>query len=740
MNKQSSAKIEFNRRQFIHRSGAALAIALSPLVSANHGLSGGGRNNGSYGEAASNGPDIGEGTWLMLHPDNRVTFVLDRIEIGQGITTSHAQMVAEELNMDASDLEVVAAPVGPYYAHPWFRSQMTAGSTSTSAAWLPLRETMAKVRGLILEVAAILWDEDPALLRLESKTIKGPSGRKQTLGELVQQLPADKWPTVSGRVQVTPKLPEQWTQIGKGHQRLDSADKITGVHTYGNDLQLPGMVYAYLLTPAALGDRLESYSWVEAATDYELVPVKDRALAVIGPRWWGARSAAKKAKVSWTKGLRPMDTATIAREHHLMLENQPGSAHYHLPYLPHGALEPLNCTVSVEPGRVRCWVGSQIPQQVRDLLVTMTGYTAEQVDVYTMPVGGSFGRRAALAYVQDAVILALTVNRPVQVMWDRQAEFRMDLYRPMVTAKVGGMVKNGRIQNWSVAVVTSNLGAYIREGYFAAPPRGRGQLTGRGRQQALEGIAELPYDLGASPQLDAQTFEGGIPVGFWRSVGHSTNCFVVESWVDELGASESLDPGQWRLELMSRQQPMTMVQQRAVRVLRTVLTAAGWKMGAFPQAFKQGGRNIGLGVAQSYCFGSFVAIVARVVDDGDGWQLEKLFAVVDCGQVVNPDIVKQQLEGGMLYGLGAMKHQEITFEKGSAQQQEFRTCQALRFYESPEVEVKVLPSLESPGGMGEVGVPAVAPAVANGVFALTGRRVRQLPFLPAFEQAVKVSS
>ena len=663
--------------------------------------------------------------FLRIAKDGSVTVMGNHSEMGQGAYTSGAMTIAEELDADWTKIRVEPAPVDPAYNHLVYGVQITGGSTSTWSEWDRLRKAGAAARHMLLTAAAQTWNVDPATCRTENgHVMHAGSQRRLSYGELVE-----KASTLTPPQNVTLKDPKDFKIIGKALKRLDTPDKTNGKAVFGLDVNVPGMLVAVVARPPVFGGTLKSFNAdkTRAVPGVRHVVAIERGVAVVADGFWPAKLGREALEIVWDEGpLAALDSRT-QRELYAGLAEKTGAvarkegdavsglsnatktleAIYDLPYLAHATMEPMNCVADVRADSCEIWVGTQFQSGDRDAAAKDTGLKPEQVKLHTTMLGGGFGRRSPLDshVVREAVQISKAVKVPVKVIWTREDDMRGGYYRPRAYHTVSaGLDANGIPVAWQQRIVCQSI--------FVGTPFEPAIVKNGVEETAVEGAADLPYDI---PNLLVEWHQapGGVPVFILRSVGHSHTAFVVETFMDELAHAAGKDPFEFRRALLDKH-------PRHKRVLELVAEKAGWGQ-ALPD-----GRGRGLALHEA--FGSFVAQVAEVSLSRQGsLRIHRVVCAIDCGPVVNPDIVHAQMEGGIVFGLTAALYGEITFENGRVKQRNFHDYPMLRINEMPEVEVHIVPSTEKMGGVGEPGVPPIAPAVANALFALTGKRIRQLP-------------
>ena len=676
---------------------------------------------GRGGPALAQAGPFAPNQWLRIDRDGLVTIVNSVPEMGQGSLTTMPMIIADELDADWGRIKVEQAPANPaLYANPVTGNQSYGGSRGVRDHFQTWRKAGAAAREMLMQAAAQEWNVPQGELDTEpGVAIHKPTGRRLPYGQLVDraaQLPVPKDPKL--------KTPDRFRYIGKGEKRLDTPDKVSGRAIYGMDVQVPGMLVASIERCPVLGGKLASYD--DTATR-QIKGVKhvvrvSNGVAVVADGFWTALQGRKALRVTWDEGpLATLSSPQMSREQ-AELAKQTGQtarndgdadkalagggrtleAVYQMPFLEHACMEPMNATAHVTADTCVIWAPTQSPGGNQMTAARITGLPKEKIVVHTTLLGGGFGRRGEQDFIVDAVETAKAVGVPVKVMWTREDDITHGFYRPatynVFRAAVDGQ---GKPVAWWNRVV------------------GPGILVQKGRAQAgtidpaaVEGLRNMPYDV-ANVRVEWNNKDFGVPIGFWRSVGPSQNAFIVESFVDELAHAAGKDPVEFRRGLLG-----TSPRHRAV--LDLAAARAGWGT-PLPA-----GRARGVAVAFSY--GSYTAHVAEVsVTPEGGVRVHRIVCAIDCGIAVNPDQVKAQMEGGAIYALTATLYGQITVERGRVVQSNFHDYQMLRINEAPAIDVHVLDSGEAPGGLGEPGVPTVAPAVANALFVLTGRRVRRLP-------------
>ena len=669
--------------------------------------------------------------FIRIAPDDSITIIVNKSEMGQGVYTSLPMLVAEELEADWSRIRVESAPVAAVYNHTAFGIQMTGGSTSVASSWEQMRRVGASARMMLVRAAALQWGVPQSECRAEmGQVIHVPSGWRSGYGAL-----ADAAAKLPLPVNVELKQPKDFKLIGKPTKRLDTPEKIDGTAQFGLDVQLPGMLTVLVARSPVFGGRVKRYDATDAlkVAGVQGAYQVPTGVAVAANGFWPARLARDLLEIEWDEGPGAALSTPKLREEYLALAKTPGamalkegdaaqgiknahktvSAEYELPFLAHAAMEPLNVVVDLKPDHCDIWTGTQFQTVDRDMAAKVVGLPPEQVEIHTTFLGGGFGRRAnpQSDFVVEAVQVAKAMKAanktaPVKVVWTREDDMRGGYYRPMWVDHIeAGIAKDGKPVAWKHTLV----GQSIMEGSPFAPMMIKDGVD----VTSVEGAATLPYTI-PNIQVDLHSPKSAVPVQWWRSVGHSHTAFIVETMVDELAHLAGKDPVAYRLGILP-------ADSRYRGALKLAAKKAGWGKKKLPA-----GHAYGAAVHKS--FDSYVAEIAEVSLQNGKIRVHRVVAAVDCGMVVNPDGVRQQVEGGMVYGLSAALHGAITLENGRVVQSNFNSYTPLRFSEMPEVEVHIVESSEPPTGIGEPGTPPIAPAVANAVFALTGKRLRRMPF------------
>src|SRR6202171_1258230 len=712
-----SASAVVGRREFI-RTGAAIGGGL--LVSLHGPLPG--RTSDAL---AAEEKEFAINAFVRIGTDESVTVISAHSEMGQGIYTSLPMLLNEELQADWAKISVEAAPIDKVYNHPVFGIQMTGGSTTSPAEWVRYRKMGAIARNMLVEAAARQWNVEASSCHVDKGVvIHGATGRRATYGSL-----ANAAAQLTAPADVPLKPAKEFTLIGKPTRRLDTPSKTNGTAQFGLDVTVPGMLTAVVARPPVFGGKVAKFDASETLKVPGVKAVKEvpSGVAVIAERFWPAKIGRDKLIVDWDLGPNAaLSTEQMLRDFREMAKN-PGTiakktgdpeavlktaaktitADYDFPYLAHAMMEPLNCVVDLRADGCEIWTGTQFETVDRANAASVAGLPPEKVQIHTTLLGGGFGRRAnpASDFVREAVHVAKVAKAPVKVVWTREDDLKGGWYRPMWHDRfAAGLDANGEAVAWTHTIV----GQSIMQGTLFESFMVKNGVDGT----SVEGAADLLYGI-PNLQVDLHSPKIGVPVQWWRSVGHSHTGFSVEAFLDEVAHAGGKDPYELRRKLLANQ-------PRMLAVLDLAAQKANWGSKLPP--------GVGGGIAGHLSFDSYVAQVveASVAKDG-AVRVHRVVCAVDCGTVINPDTVKAQMEGGIVFGLTAALKTEITLKDGKVEQSNFHDYQMLRIFESPKIEVYIVPSTANPTGVGEPGVPPVAPALTNAIFAATGKRIRRLP-------------
>jgi isoquinoline 1-oxidoreductase beta subunit len=678
------------------------------------------------GGAAAASDSFAPNAFIRIGSDGEIVLTMPYVEMGQGTYTSVPMLIAEELEVSLKQVRLEHAPPNEkLYANPLLGVQATGNSNAMRGAWKPMRVAGATARMMLIAAAAKRWGADAKTCRAQDgAVIHDATGRRLSYGELATE--AAQMPVPQD---VAFKQPEEFKLIGTRAKRLDAPGKVNGSAVYGIDARPPGVKIATLAQSPVFGGRVKSVDDTAAKAVKgvrQIVKLED-AVAVVADHMGAAQKGLEALKIEWDEG--PNAALSSADIAHALEQAtlKPGAvgqnvgdadmamggaatkveATYHLPFLAHAAMEPLNCTVHVRKDECEIWIGTQAIARVQASAAKAAGLPVEKVIVHNHLIGGGFGRRLEADMAERAVQIARQVDVPVKVVWTREEDIQHDMYRPIWFDRLeAGLDKDGKLIAWKNRFAGSSVVARW------LPPAYKNGLD----PDSTEGAIDLVYGL---PNLHVEfvrTEPPGVPTTFWRSVGPSHNVFVTESFIDELAAAAKQDPIAYRRALLDRN-------PRAKAVLDLVAEKSGWG-----QPLPKGH---GRGVSIQNAFGSFLAEVAEVEVGKDGSvRVHRVVCAMDCGTVVNPDTVEAQLQSGVMFGTTAALYGEITIKSGRVEQSNFDTYQILRINEAPLVEVHLVKSSEPPGGMGESGVSAMVPAIANAVFAATGKRLRKMPIDP----------
>jgi isoquinoline 1-oxidoreductase beta subunit len=675
---------------------------------------------GTQGEAMAAGTVHTPNAWVHIADNNVITLLSARSEMGQGVYTSMPMLIAEELNVDISQIKVAAAPPGEIYINALLGGQLTGGSTSVREGWLKLRVAGAQVREMLITAAAARWAVDRDLIRADKGMIYGPKGLKSTYGELAEaagRMPVPEKPPM--------KDPKDFKVVGKRTKRVDTPAKVNGTAEFGIDVKLPGMVFASLAQCPVIGGTVKSFDGSKAkavAGVIDVVQITD-GVAVVATSWWQAKKARDLLTIQWDEGAgaalsdasvidgtrqalktgkvleitKPQgDVAAALKSAAQVLE-----AEYVVPMQAHAPLEPMNFTAHVQGNKALLIGPTQFQQGAQGAVAGALGLKPEDVTLQTTFLGGGFGRRLELDFIVQAAQISKAVNKPVKLLWTREDDMTHDFYRPAgVNQLKAGLDASGK----PVALHFKVASQSVTQRAFGLP---KDTMDPFMAEAAVAG-----YNI-ANTQHDLVIHDTGVRVGYWRAVSHNMNAFANESFMDELAKAAGKDPYAYRMSLLAGK-------PRFANVLKLAADKAGWGK---PVAK---GRALGIALMEGY--DTYMAQVAEVsLNDSGEVQVHRVTVAADLGHMVNPDTVEAQLQSSIIFGVGAALKHQITMVNGRVQETNYHNYQPLRMNESPKIDIVLVKSTEKPGGIGEPATAVVAPAIANAVAKLTGKRVRRLP-------------
>jgi len=682
--------------------------------------------------------------WVRITPDNRVTLILGKSEMGQGIMTALPMILAEELCVDWKNVKVEQAPTNPK-----IYELGTGGSGSVAGSWLPLRRAGAAAREMLIAAAAQKWEVGADTCKAQAgQVVHGNPKRYLSYGELVEaaaKLPIPNFNTVPL------KNSDDFTLVGHDTRRYEVREKATGTAIFGIDSRVPGMLYAVVARCPVFGGKVASF---DAAKAKAVPGVRDviafetsgrgasttGGIAVLAVNSWAAMQGRNALEVKWDFGPAAKESSAGLHEQFLANAAKPGKivrndgdadsvlassakkieAAYEFPFAAHACMEPMNCTVHIRPDGAEAWVPTQAPQWAQAVIAEAAKLPPEKVIVHTTLMGGGFGRRYQADFVMEAAQVAKAAGKPVMVLWTREDDMQHDFYRPASYHKMqGALDANGNLSAWKHFQTSTSIAAKWRENGAEKPEQGE---FGTG--------STIPY-LTPNIRIEYTLAESSVPRAWWRSVEHSTSGFVVESFIDELAVAAGQDPLAFRMKLIGRDRKIALFDAekeppldtaRLKGVLQVAAEKAGWG--------KPLPRGQGRGIAAFYSFDSYTAAVAEVSVKNGAVKLERLVYAVDCGRPINPEGIRAQVESAAIYGLSAASYDAITISGGRVEQANFNDYQMPRMNDAPKTEVHVVMSKEEPTGIGEPGLPVMAPAMCNAIFAATGKRLRRLPIQP----------
>jgi isoquinoline 1-oxidoreductase beta subunit len=663
--------------------------------------------------------------YLRIAPDNKIIIVVARSEMGQGVRTALPMILAEELEADWKQIQIEQAG-----ASTLFGDQTTGGSASVRTTWDPMRKAGAAAREMLITAAALTWNVPRSSCAAENSRVKhAASNRSLSYGEL-----AGKAATLPVPTDVPFKQSKDYKIVGQRVPRLDTPDKVKGTAVFGLDYRMPGMKFAVLSRCPTIAGKVSNFDDKESkkisGVSY-VGKIGDSAVAVVADSVWGAMEGRRVLNVTWDDGPnKDLNTAAVTaslkqavskKGVSLYAAGEPAkalgrhiSAEYELPFMAHAPMEPGNCTAHYQGSKCELWAPTQVPQDCRDSVATAIGLDPEQVRVHVTLIGGGFGRRLEHDYAVEAALVSKAINAPVKVVWTREDDMRFSTYRPASLHQLNATVDGS---GFPVALTHRIISPSISGQ--------KGQPVPNGVDPDLPDEAGPVYGL-PNYSIEYVLTETPVPLGWMRSVYALQAAFALESFVDELAVGVGKDPLQFRLHLLAKDQDLqyfttTWHTARMRSVLQLAADKAGWNTPLPAGRYR--------GIACFGCFASYTAEVVEITMENDQPRVHRVVAVVDCGQIVNPNILEQQIQGGIVYALGNALRAKITIEKGRVVQGNFDDYAPLRMEETPTVEVYAVPSSEAPSGIGEPSVPPVAPALCNAIYAATKKRIRALPIL-----------
>jgi isoquinoline 1-oxidoreductase beta subunit len=714
------------RRQFIVAAitaagGLAIGVTLPENAAAEVGA--------PWGDTASAASEVN--AWILIEPDDSVIIRVAKSEMGEGIMTSLPMIVAEELACDWTKVRAEYASANRNLREKSvYKNMLTGGSAAVRSSRSYLQQAGASARARLIQAAATRWNVPAADCSVADGKVTHPAtGRTLNYGALVADAAR-----VTLAAEPAIKTPDQFTLIGKPMARLDTRVKVTGEAKFGIDVRLPDMVYAAVVTCPVPGGTVKSFDAKAIRSHRGILDVVPLAsgVAVVADRFWRAQQAALVLPVEWDKGAGagtssdmfradyraalngPLQNAkTVGDTADALAKGKAIEALYEVPYLAHATMEPLNCTVHLQPDRLDVWMGTQAPDITIGLAAKLTGLAPENIYVHNCFLGGGFGRRAINDELVHAITVAKAIGKPVKLVWSREEDMRHDRYRPQAAiAFKAALGADGAPTALEARTAVGSIMASIK------PMLDFGAAMGPGIEpMAVEGLSNMPYAI-PNLRVDAVLKNTHVPVMFWRSVGSSQNAFAVESFIDEMAHAAAQDPYQFRRKLLAGKPDF-------LKVLDVLAEKGNWST-AMPA-----GKGRGIAIHES--FGTIVGEIAEVAVNQEGRvRCERVVVVVDCGHVVNPRTVEMQIESGVIYGLTAALYDEITIKDGAVEQGNFDSYQMVKLADAPKIETYLALSGGAKwGGIGEPGTPPIAPALCNAIFAATGKRIRDLPVVKA---------
>ena len=680
--------------------------------------------------------------WVHITPDNRVTLILEKSEMGQGIMTALPMILAEELSVDWKNVVIEQAPTNPdVYNHG------TGGSGSIASCWLPMRRAGAAAREMLIAAAAARWNVNPnTCVAQDGGVLHGSRKNFLTYGELASDAAKQPIPNLNT---VPLKNPDNFRIVGHEMPRWEGAAKTNGTAKFGIDSRVEGMQFAVVARCPIFGGKLKSFDAAKAKAVagvrevFAIEPVGEGAftaggVAIVADNSWSAMQGRKALQVEWEPGPHANESSETLREQFLANAAKPGKAirndgdadaavraaakrvdaTYEFPFAAHATMEPMNCTVQIRPDSAEAWVPTQAPQWAQDVIAGVSKLPKDKITVHTTLMGGGFGRRYMGDFVMEAAQISKSTGKPVMVLWTREDDMQHDFYRPASYHKFSGAIdEKGELVAWKHFQSSTSIDAMWNP---------KGKETPENSEFAT--AIFIPYRA-PNYRVEYTLAESGVPRAWWRSVEHSSSGFVVECFADELAAAAGADPLEFRLRTIGSdrkipdfndpKQGKPLDTARLKAVLKLVAEKAKWGS-PLPT-------GVARGVAGYYSFESYTAAVAEVSVENGAVKVQRLFYAVDCGRPVNPDGIRAQVEGAAIYGLSATLHDAITIKGGRVVQSNFNDYQMPRIADTPKVEIFIVDSKEAPTGIGEPGLPVVAASVCNAIYALTKKRIRRLP-------------
>ena len=703
------------RRNFLKTGAAAGAYAASGLIIGFH-LPADART------AVSNAKMSQTNAWVKIGTDNSVTIICHRSEMGQGTYTSIPMLIAEELEVDLRAVRIEMAPADPVYINKLLGGQLTGGSTSVRDAWTSMRQAGAQARMMLISAAAKEWNVPESDCRAQNGQVLSKGGKKMFYGQLAEKataMPVPKDPML--------KPASEFKVVGKPMRRLDTPVKVIGKAGYGLDVELPGMLIASLAQCPVIGGKVLSFDDAKAKSMpgvRHIVKIDD-GVAVVADTFWQAKQARDALNIKWDEGSgAKLSTASISKQLKDALATPGASvkktgdadaaiagaakklqASYELPFLAHATMEPMNFTADVRADGCDIYGPTQFPQLAEGMTMAITGFPKEKVKVHTTFLGGGFGRRIDVDFIVQAVQISKAVGKPVKLLWTREDDMTHDFYRPVSLSTLSaGLDDKGTPVGLKSRLTSQSVTARLFPSFVKD-----------GMEPFMTEAAVTPYNI-ANISVENSIIDTGMRVGYWRSVSHALNAFANESFTDEMAAAAGRDPLEFRMALLSGKE-----NERYRNVLKIAAEKAGYTQGGkLPK-----GRFQGIAVMEGY--GTYVAQIAEISVVQNAIKVHRCTVAVDCGMMVNPDIVKAQVESSVVFGMTAALLSEITLKDGRVEQSNFHDYPVLRMNEMPVVDVHLVTSSEAPGGIGEPVTATVGPSVANALFNATGKRIRKMP-------------